>query len=129
MRYALSDVYSLATKNLFFFYLRRELFCGSVALRGFIVQFGPPRDAQMTKPIVRDSIYRRRRFDAEIIELCVRSKCGRLDQFKRPLHRGRTPQTGEVLQLEIGKMLHILGHNNTIAFTARKPGQLARRAH
>src|SRR6202790_2252285 len=26
----------------------------------------------MTKPIVRDSIYRRRRFDAEIIELCVR---------------------------------------------------------
>src|SRR6202790_5183100 len=27
---------------------------------------------QMTKPIVRDPIYRRRRFDAEIIELCVR---------------------------------------------------------
>jgi hypothetical protein len=27
---------------------------------------------KMTKPIVRDSIYRRRRFDAEIIELCVR---------------------------------------------------------
>ena len=27
---------------------------------------------QMTKPIVRDLIYRRRRFDAEIIELCVR---------------------------------------------------------
>ena len=26
----------------------------------------------MTKPIVRDSIYRRRRFDAEIIERCVR---------------------------------------------------------
>ena len=26
----------------------------------------------MTKPIDRDSIYRRRRFDAEIIELCVR---------------------------------------------------------
>jgi transposase-like protein len=26
----------------------------------------------MTKPIVRDPIYRRRRFDAEIIELCVR---------------------------------------------------------
>jgi transposase-like protein len=26
----------------------------------------------MTKPIVRDSMYRRRRFDAEIIELCVR---------------------------------------------------------
>ncbi len=26
----------------------------------------------MTKPIIRDSIYRRRRFDAEIIELCVR---------------------------------------------------------
>jgi transposase-like protein len=26
----------------------------------------------MTKPVVRDSIYRRRRFDAEIIELCVR---------------------------------------------------------
>jgi DDE domain len=26
----------------------------------------------MTKPIVRDHIYRRRRFDAEIIELCVR---------------------------------------------------------
>jgi hypothetical protein len=26
----------------------------------------------MTKPIARDSIYRRRRFDAEIIELCVR---------------------------------------------------------
>jgi putative transposase len=25
----------------------------------------------MTKPIVRDPIYRRRRFDAEIIELCV----------------------------------------------------------
>jgi transposase-like protein len=27
---------------------------------------------QMTKPIVRDPIYRRRRFEAEIIELCVR---------------------------------------------------------
>jgi transposase-like protein len=26
----------------------------------------------MTRPIVRDSIYRRRRFDGEIIELCVR---------------------------------------------------------
>src|SRR5258708_24945116 len=26
----------------------------------------------MTKPIVRDPIYRRRRFDAEIIELCLR---------------------------------------------------------
>jgi transposase-like protein len=26
----------------------------------------------MTKPILRDPIYRRRRFDAEIIELCVR---------------------------------------------------------
>jgi transposase-like protein len=26
----------------------------------------------MTKPIVRDSICRRRRFDAEIVELCVR---------------------------------------------------------
>ena len=26
----------------------------------------------MTKPIIRDPIYRRRRFDAEIIELCVR---------------------------------------------------------
>ena len=26
----------------------------------------------MTQPIVRDPIYRRRRFDAEIIELCVR---------------------------------------------------------
>ena len=26
----------------------------------------------MTRPIVRDPIYRRRRFDAEIIELCVR---------------------------------------------------------
>jgi transposase-like protein len=26
----------------------------------------------MTKPIAQDSIYRRRRFDAEIIELCVR---------------------------------------------------------
>jgi transposase-like protein len=26
----------------------------------------------MTKPIVRDPIYRRRRCDAEIIELCVR---------------------------------------------------------
>ena len=26
----------------------------------------------MTRPIVRDSIYRRRRFDAEVIELCVR---------------------------------------------------------
>ena len=26
----------------------------------------------MTKPIARDPIYRRRRFDAEIIELCVR---------------------------------------------------------
>jgi hypothetical protein len=26
----------------------------------------------MTKPIVRDLIYRRRRFDAEILELCVR---------------------------------------------------------
>jgi transposase-like protein len=25
----------------------------------------------MTKPILRDPIYRRRRFDAEIIELCV----------------------------------------------------------
>jgi transposase-like protein len=26
----------------------------------------------MTRPTVRDPIYRRRRFDAEIIELCVR---------------------------------------------------------
>jgi transposase-like protein len=26
----------------------------------------------MTRPISRDPIYRRRRFDAEIIELCVR---------------------------------------------------------
>jgi transposase-like protein len=26
----------------------------------------------MTKPIARDPIYRRRSFDAEIIELCVR---------------------------------------------------------
>lgn len=26
----------------------------------------------MTKPIVRDPIYRRRRFDTEVIELCVR---------------------------------------------------------
>jgi len=26
----------------------------------------------MTKPIARDSIYRRRSFDADIIELCVR---------------------------------------------------------
>ncbi len=26
----------------------------------------------MTKPIVQDSIYRRRRFDAELVELCVR---------------------------------------------------------
>jgi hypothetical protein len=26
----------------------------------------------MTRPIVRDPIYRRRRFDAEVIELCVR---------------------------------------------------------
>src|SRR6202044_2483457 len=45
---------------------------GAVALRGIIVQFGRPRDAQMTRPIARDPIYRRRRFDAEIIELCVR---------------------------------------------------------
>ena len=45
---------------------------GSVALRGIIVQFWHPRDAQMTKPIIRDAIYRRRRFDTEIIELCVR---------------------------------------------------------
>ena len=45
---------------------------GSVALRDDIVQFGYPRDAQMTKPIARDLIYRRRRFDAEVIELCVR---------------------------------------------------------
>ena len=42
---------------------------GTVALTGIIVQFGRPRDAQMTKPIARDSIYRRRRFDAEVIEL------------------------------------------------------------
>jgi hypothetical protein len=49
-----------------------EPFRGSVALKGIIVQFGRLRDAQMTKPIVRDLIYRRRRFDAEIIELCVR---------------------------------------------------------
>ena len=26
----------------------------------------------MTRPIARDPLYRRRRFDAEIIELCVR---------------------------------------------------------
>jgi transposase-like protein len=45
---------------------------GSVALMGIIVQFGCPRDAQMTRPIARDPIYRRRRFDAEVIELCVR---------------------------------------------------------
>src|ERR1700675_1816975 len=47
-------------------------YSGSVALRGIVVQFGHRRDAQMTRPIVRDPIYRRRRFDAEIIELCVR---------------------------------------------------------
>jgi hypothetical protein len=45
---------------------------GSVALKAIVVQFGHRRDAQMTTPIVRDPIYRRRRFDAEIIELCVR---------------------------------------------------------
>jgi hypothetical protein len=40
--------------------------------RGGIVQLRRPRDALMTKPIVREPIYRRRRFDAEFIELCVR---------------------------------------------------------
>jgi hypothetical protein len=50
----------------------REPPSGSVALTGDIVQFGGPRDAKMTKPIARDLIYRRRRFDAEVIELCVR---------------------------------------------------------
>jgi hypothetical protein len=49
--------------------VRRE---GSVALAGSTVQFWRPRDPEMTKPVVRDFIYRRRRFDAEIIELCVR---------------------------------------------------------
>jgi hypothetical protein len=49
-----------------------ELSLGSVALRGDAVQFERLRDAQMTKPIVRDPIYRRHRFDAEVIELCVR---------------------------------------------------------
>ena len=65
---------SLATKKSFIFLIvtSRAVFAGSVALTGDIVQFGRSRDAQMTKPIVRDLIYRRRRFDAEVIELCVR---------------------------------------------------------
>ena len=43
-----------------------------VALKGIVVQFGRLRDPEMTRPIVRDPMYRRRRFDAEIIERCVR---------------------------------------------------------
>ncbi len=50
----------------------RTVFAGSVALRGIGVQFAHRRDAQLTRPVARDPIYRRRRFDAEIIELCVR---------------------------------------------------------
>jgi hypothetical protein len=45
---------------------------GVRALRDIVVQSRRARGALMTGPIVRDPIYRRRRFDAEIIELCVR---------------------------------------------------------
>ena len=37
------------------------------------VEFGLfRREPRMTKPIARDPMYRRRSFDADIIELCVR---------------------------------------------------------
>jgi hypothetical protein len=46
---------------------------GSSASAGFPVRFElPKRGFLTTKPIARDPIYRRRVFEAEIIELCVR---------------------------------------------------------
>jgi len=43
-----------------------------VHLRAFPYDSGSKKGSRMTKPIARDPIYRRRVFDAEIIELCVR---------------------------------------------------------
>jgi hypothetical protein len=44
-----------------------------VHLRSVHVEFGLPRGgARITKPIARDPRYRRRSFDADIIEVCVR---------------------------------------------------------
>ena len=44
-----------------------------VDLRTVHVEFGLfRREPRMTKPIARDPMYRRRSFDADIIELCVR---------------------------------------------------------
>ncbi len=45
---------------------------GSGANAGFPYDSGSREGFRMTKPIARDPIYRRRVFDAEIIELCVR---------------------------------------------------------
>ena len=44
----------------------------SGASAGVPVWFGLLKGLRMTKPIARDPIYRRRVFNAEIIELCVR---------------------------------------------------------
>jgi hypothetical protein len=44
-----------------------------VHLRSVHVEFGVFRGGpRMTKPIARDPVYRRRSFDADFIELCVR---------------------------------------------------------
>ncbi len=41
-------------------------------LRAFPQDSGSKKGVPVTKPIARDPIYRRRVFDAEIIELCIR---------------------------------------------------------
>src|SRR5271165_243642 len=45
---------------------------GSGASAGFSYDSDSKKGLRMTKPITRDPIYRRRVFDAEVIELCVR---------------------------------------------------------
>jgi hypothetical protein len=43
---------------------------------------------RMTKPIARDAMYRRRSFDADVIELCVRWYITYLCSAKTPLSAG-----------------------------------------
>jgi transposase-like protein len=58
----------------------------------------------MTKPIARDPIYRRRVFDAEIIELCVRwyitYRLSYRDLVGMMAERGVTVATEEPLHIE-----------------------------
>jgi len=60
-----------------------------------VVIIASTRRLLMTKPIVRDPTYRRRRFDAEIIELCVRRyityRLSYLRSARRLLHQILVP--------------------------------------